>query len=98
MDDKIKKNEISEFKNTIENQNQSENYNEDLYKFKNIENKDKPITNKFHKIKGAVIEKQIPRFSNVGEFKSFNPGPCYYDPKIQGGIQMFNMNMNKKWI
>jgi hypothetical protein len=100
LDDKIKKNEISEFKNKIENQNQNQDFNNEDYlnKLKNIENKDKPITNKFSKIKGAVIEKQIPRFSNVGEFKSYNPGPCYYDPKIQGGIQMFNINMNKKWI
>ena len=99
LDDKISKSEINEIKNSLSSRNDN-NINEivEEEKFKNIENKDKPINNKFNKVKGAVIEKQIPRFSNVGEFKSFNPGPCYYNPKMKGGIQMFNINMNKKWI
>jgi hypothetical protein len=102
LDDKINKKEINEIKNVLSARNEN-NINEiieeeNLKNIKNIENKDKPITNKFNKVKGAVIEKQIPRFSKVGEFKSFNPGPCYYNPKMKGGIQMFNINMNKKWI
>ncbi len=76
--------------NSLNINNEKNEYINDIIKeYEEFDNK---------KIKGCVLEKNIPRFVYPGLKKEINPGPCYYNPKKQSGRYEFNSNDDNKWI